>query len=44
MHIVLLCFFWTIGRINNHSTKKSVYSEKGPPIILKQEKGFQKNQ
>ena len=30
-----LCFFWTLGNINYHITKKSVYFEKRPAIILK---------
>ena len=29
-----LCFFWTLGRINNHITEKSIDFEKGPAIIL----------
>ena len=31
-----LCFFWTLDRINNHITEKSIYFEKGPAIILKE--------
>ena len=30
-----LCFFQTLGRINNHITEESLYYEKGPAIILK---------
>ena len=30
-----LCFFWTLGMINNHITEKSVYFESQPAIILK---------
>ena len=30
-----LCFFWTLGRINNHIAEKVIYFEKGPAIILK---------
>ena len=31
---LFLCFFWILGRINNHITEKSVYFEKRPAIIL----------
>ena len=30
-----LCFFWTLGIINNHITEKSLYFENRPTIILK---------
>ena len=30
-----LCFFWTLGMINNHITEKSLYFESQPAIILK---------
>ena len=30
-----LCFFWTVGIINNHITEKSLYFENRPVIILK---------
>ena len=29
-----LCFFWTLGIINNHITEKSLYFENQPAIIL----------
>ena len=29
-----LCFFWTLGIINNHITEKSLYFENRPAIIL----------
>ena len=30
-----LCFFWTLGIINNHITEKSLYFKNGPAIILR---------